>query len=435
MKTKIFFLVILVTFVNNVAFSQNNLTKNGTAETVGAGVIDFLLSNPKTASKFNATEETALSTLGDILRIFGERKHEVNVATAGKDQITINTSDGRQITAVADNQGNMYLLKDGVIYPIAQSLVNQAKDYVLNQQPGYMDYVKNNSSINRLMLPDYNVSQLENEWDKEPTKQLRYIVLNGRKYLYEILREFNLKEEDLYCEKGGKFWPSNHEQEYWPIIESTDKYIAQYRNNQSMVYTAGEENYAYLRSTFSGVKSSYLYMRVINSQTRGTFTAKWVKDVNGDGNLEFDEFQDVRRNFFQKESFIIAAGLYSQSKYNIKLTIYEQLTGNIVYTNEIGKIGRFTFPENSFKPGIYTYYVSFIDWKTNRELGKLSEKFQILPVEQVKVKEKETTPQMNAPQDETSAKAKMMNDLIQLLKEGKISEETFKSSMKALEKN
>ena len=137
MKAKILILGILVTFVTSIAFSQNDPTKNGTIETVGAGVIDFLLSNPKTANKLNATQETALSTLGDVLRIFGERKHQVNVANAGRDQIVINSNDGRQITVVADSQGNMYVLKDGVIYPIAQSLVNQAEDYTSNQ----LDYV------------------------------------------------------------------------------------------------------------------------------------------------------------------------------------------------------------------------------------------------------------------------------------------------------
>jgi hypothetical protein len=177
MKAKILILGILVAFVTSIAFSQNNLTKNGTLETVGAGVIDFLLSNPKTANRLNATQETALNTLGDVLRIFGERKHQVNVANAGRDQIVINANDGRQITVVMDTRGNMYLLKDGVIYPLAQSLVNQAEDYTSNP----LEYVNenssdfgvapaNNSSIQppyaSSTLPAYDLNYLQNEYSR-----------------------------------------------------------------------------------------------------------------------------------------------------------------------------------------------------------------------------------------------------------------------------
>jgi hypothetical protein len=438
MKKIILILGILVVFTTKNIFPQNNLAKSGAIETVSAGAIDFLLSNPKTASKFNATEETALSTLANVLQIFGERKHEINLATAGKDQIIINSNDGRQVTAVMDNQGNMYFQKDGVIYPIASSLVNQAKDYVLNQQSGYMDYVKensyvkDNSSNTRLMLPNYNYSQLEKIWDEAATPEFRYIVLNEDKYMKDIINELDLNLEDLYY---------THKKEFLPVKESESGFIQKFLNNENKVKMF-DNNYAWLGCTVCGLMpTSYLYLHSIKYHLRGTFTSRWVRDINGDGKFMFDEFQDIRRNFFQNESFVIATGLYAYKKYYIKLSVYDQLTGNLVHTDEIGNaneridMGYFTFSDNYFNPGIYIYNISFIGLKNNLELGKLSERFQILSVDQIKEKEKETNIQSNTPKNESSSREKMMNELIQLLKEGKISEETFKSSMKALEKN
>src|SRR3990170_8721424 len=91
-------------------------------ETLGAGVINFLLTNPKTANQTNATEAAALKTIGTLLSISANRKHEMNVANAGRSEITINTPSGNQATMYADNQGNLYLLYNGTIYPVSAAL-------------------------------------------------------------------------------------------------------------------------------------------------------------------------------------------------------------------------------------------------------------------------------------------------------------------------
>lgn len=124
MKKKISALVsvFLCVFVlsSSIIYSQE-------IEDISAAVIGFLLRNPKTANKMKTGEKIALDIIGDLLKIESERKHQLKYASAGRNQITIKTNDGRQAQFVQNEQGKIFLLYDGVIYPIAQELVNQAK--------------------------------------------------------------------------------------------------------------------------------------------------------------------------------------------------------------------------------------------------------------------------------------------------------------------
>ena len=169
--------------------------------------------------------------------------------------------------------------------------------------------------------------------------------------------------------------------------------------------------------------------------------SKWVNDLNNNGFYVFDEFQDKRRNFYTNESFLIAAGFYSRHSYYMKLSILDQLTGKTIYTDNLENSGNkfdhgyFSFNSSKFNPGIYVYHISFINSSTNEVLDNVSDKFQILALNQTEKVEEDKIPIIKTESKESSSKAKMINDLIQLLKEGKISEETFKASMKALEKN
>ena len=72
-----------------------------------------------------------------------------------------------------DANNNVFALSNGVIYPISRNVVDEAKDFVLNQQPEYMDYVKNQSMSNTfLMLPPLNVGDLRFNWNKAEIKNL-----------------------------------------------------------------------------------------------------------------------------------------------------------------------------------------------------------------------------------------------------------------------
>jgi len=109
--------IFIVLLVSTNLFSQ-------AIESVGAGVIEFLLTNPKTANRTNASEAAALSVIGSLLDLSARRKHEVNVARAGRDEIVISTNTGNQAAVYLDAQGNVYLLFNGTIYPISDGLVS-----------------------------------------------------------------------------------------------------------------------------------------------------------------------------------------------------------------------------------------------------------------------------------------------------------------------
>jgi hypothetical protein len=95
-------------------------------EDVGAGLINFLLRNPKSADRMKPEEKIALDIIADLLRTEGQRQHELEYAATGRNQITINTNDGRQAQFVRDQAGKVFLLLDGVIHPISTELVNQS---------------------------------------------------------------------------------------------------------------------------------------------------------------------------------------------------------------------------------------------------------------------------------------------------------------------
>ena len=166
-------------------------------------------------------------------------------------------------------------------------------------------------------------------------------------------------------------------------------------------------------------------------------------DMNNNSKIEFNEFQDIRRNFYDHEAFIIAVGLYSLHPYSINLTIYEQLNGRQVYSQfysgdqysvsgkniryKNGKVKEMMILNipAEFSPGIYTYNISLKYYGT--ELYTYSDKFQILSKDE---KFDENLQNTSNP----SSSSNTLDELIKLLKEGKISEETFKISMEALTK-
>ncbi len=84
-KLILIFSLIVITITNS--YSQ-------IGEDIASGVIDFLLKNPKTANRMAPAEKVALDIIGDLFKTAGNRKHALNYATAGQDEIIINTNQG-----------------------------------------------------------------------------------------------------------------------------------------------------------------------------------------------------------------------------------------------------------------------------------------------------------------------------------------------------
>lgn len=408
---------ILTTFLFSIFCLQGQ-----TWETIGAGVADFLLSNPKTADQMKSEHQAALGIIGNLLNTAGQRKHEINVAEAGRTQMNFHTNSGQQIQLVMDANGSVYALSNGVIYPISQNVVNEAREYVLNQQPGYMDYVKSNKfhDNTQLMLPDFNIEQLKNNWDQKLQSKLIPLYYKRPLYFSEILDDWDAIIDEIYVTNVSDEWVRINKSGLYNKYISNDKIVGILEGRPNVHQGARRGRYLYLNKTIH--------------HERGAFTAKWHHDMNNNSSLEFNEFQDIRRNFYENEPFLIAAGIHSQYNCILKLTIFEQLSGKIVLKDDMDAVcGYRKFGSNDFKAGIYNYHISFIRIKTNEEIANFSDRFQVLPLNESISSEKTENSLKNQNNTDEASKEKMINDLIQLLKDGKISEETFKASMKALE--
>ena len=432
MKIKVLFLtVILLSFLPAIGQKW---------ETIGAGVAKFLLSNPERVNRIDPDAQEALRIIGDILEITGERKHEINVAEAGRTQINLLTNNGQHIQLVKDPNGNIYALSDGTIYPISVNIVNEARDFVLNQQPGYMDYVKSNTnSGTSIMLPPFNINDLEYRWNKPVTDELLYFITDHDWYLDDLLNEYELEERDLYVQDVvSKVW--------YQLIKYPEVIIAYRNHKKKFQFISSFQKHSKHLSAHFHVKSlvniGLLGYKRIDQYSNGSFTAKWGKDMNNNNCIEFHEINDLRRNFYENESFVLIFGLEYGYPYHVHLEIFEQLTGKLVYSDAVSNKNNsrinqnfFTFSENFFKPGIYVYTLSFIRISNNELIESMTDNFQILSSKDTNYnKTDENNPSQTIyKENESPSKEQMINELIKLLKEGKISEETFKASMNALE--
>ncbi len=423
--------LVLILFYSNVSGQA--------LETIGSGVVDFLLSSPSTANKMNTDQQIALSIIGGLLGKAGQMKHDTNVAKAGQTQITLNTNSGQQLQLAMDTNGNVFAISNGIIYPINQNVVNQAKTYILNQQPGYMDYVNKSNSNMQLILPDYNVAVLRKTWDKEKELEIIPVEYHKRPYTSDILNKYDVNIEDLFI-KGKKGPIFLYEDDFYNKFINNKKRFKKNAGKLTTAIVGNSGNLIIVKTKpplFSTVFSErQLYIAKVSTHSRGVFTSRWYNDVNSNNQPEFDEFQDIRRNFYQYESFLLTFGLFSHHNYFSKLKIIDQSSGKMIYSDSISKndtaegmdSGFFSFSQDYFNPGIYTYYITLIREDTGEELDTIIDKFQILPSDNVKTEISNKPLQSNT----ISSKDGSINELIKLLKEGKISEETFKVSMETL---
>ena len=125
-------------------------------EDLGGAAISFLLRNPKSADMMKPDEKIALEILADLLRTQGQRKHELEYATSGRDQIVIQTGQARQTTLLRAEDGSVFVVDAGRAHSVAAELVNVAVELSLPDNPE--NAIKNllaavrDSSLSRMAL-------------------------------------------------------------------------------------------------------------------------------------------------------------------------------------------------------------------------------------------------------------------------------------------
>ena len=376
MKTKMRLfsaIVIAVLFVNSTTYSQE-------LETIGAGVIDFLLTNPKTASKTNSTEVAALRVIESLLSISADREHEMNVAKAGRNEIVINTTSGNQATMYSDNQGNVYLLFNGTIYSISSGLVNQAKGASTNET------IINNT------LQNYNLSALKNEYMFKKSNKIQRIPLPDEEVtLEEFSKKHNTPIEKIYIQPTSFDlvfgWEIIPEIFYTKLTAPEDcgfyrskKLKRVNRRNHILCVAIPKEGEKRDKTAYA----VYLDLSRYQHEIVTTFTCNWVKDFNGQG-LDFNDFQGIKRSFYEDEKMLYVIGYTTEFEGIWVLEIYESITGRTVY-KKIGIMDKGPHviaveKEGEKLPsGIYIYNFNLVS-ENEKNISK-SEKFEILGLEE-----------------------------------------------------
>ena len=356
----------------------------------------------------NASEAAALNVISDVLRTSANRKHDMNVANAGRSEIVINTGENNQGTIYSDIQGNVYLLYNGIIYPISKDLVNQAKSESGESVPDYQP-----PTINNATLPNFNLSSLESEFkfEKEKTSLIENVwkkcyLKSNTEYLSSIASRFNVSINDIYF-RPYKY--NNGSPVYHPMKRTTlalknifntsdsrrqkiDKY---YYSKKPLTRTSiGCEPFPGLIFSFPGYKGMKkpdgyeIYIHIYNEKPKysykfeiiSIFTCNWAKDFDGKG-FGFDDFQGIKRSFNKDERLTFIMGYTSETRGTWKLEVFEMSTGKKVLNNTgiADSGGRVVWQEKGnikLHPGVYVY--NFTLTLANNENVSRSEKFEIL---------------------------------------------------------
>lgn len=339
-------------------------------ESLGVGIINFLLSNPKTASRTNATEAAALNVIGNLLNTSANRKHDMNIANAGKNEVIINTGTENSAKIYSDSEGNIYLLYNERIYPIADGLVKQAADRIV-------------SEIENRTLPHYDYSILQHDWEN-----IKTIVLNREKIflkkkervtLCDLAQKYKVPIQDIllawYNPKEDSIILASKELPAIAKVYACEKCLIGRKNGTA--HFQGDRMLGGLGLVALLPKLGY------KDEILTTFSFNWVKDLNGNG-IELDDFQGIKRSFHQDENKTFAMRYSSNNDGVWSFEIYEALSGKSVYT-ETGEIQRgiqnvlVKLKEDFIDKGIYLFAFTLTIDNQNKIVK--SDKFEVVRCE------------------------------------------------------
>jgi len=351
-------------------------------ETVAAGVIDFLLGNPKTANLMNPTQQLALGIVGNLFATQGQRKHEIDYATAGKSQMIINTNDGRQAQFVRDPSGNVYIVMNNTIYPVSPELINQARGI-----SPITSNIRNTPLIEGATLSPYNLIDLENRFNSSPMVEINqdYKVKKGGEYLSSIARDLGVSKADIFYWKdlGGKSFLGCR---YWAW--SGSNYVLRPMSEVRELWESRKK----IRkgSLLRIVRKKY------KNEVSAVFSYKWCQDLNHDGVLSFDEFNQVKRTFYDNEDFNIGIKYQTEKGFKgaLEIKILEGNTGEFLTNEKVdivsnGPMLRWkSIPKGTFPEGTYLTHVNLIGGTQyfTTPLSSQIEKFEIIKAPETKEK-------------------------------------------------
>ncbi|MCF8224084.1 MAG: hypothetical protein K9J25_13185 [Bacteroidales bacterium] len=377
MKRLLLTSLLFVILVSN-AFTQE-------LETFGAGVIEFLLTNPKTAKQTDPTEAAALLTIQKLLGTTAQRKHELNAANAGRTEVIIYANNGAEAKLYKDGQGNLYLLHNNKIHPVSEGLVNQAKNI-------------NQPVIANATLQPFNLLNLKSESNNEEEEYLyEFIPEDNTISLSDIALMNNVPIENIFTyhyiittnmwgipihveyQNGGELVQiikinnvsqNHHVGPPFPFARKQQKAL------DGLITPKSKSQYSFFsknkrgklrryhirgKNTSQWFRADGIYIlgkRMIN-KLGPVFTCNWVVDFENDG-LDFEDFQGIKRTFGVGDKILFAADYNIAEASTWSFNVYEAPTGE----NILSKTGT-TFEGSRFmtispdsvilRKGVYIY--------------------------------------------------------------------------------
>ncbi len=319
-------LIIIITVLFTINVSAQ------TVETVGSGVLDFLLSNPKTANKMNESESIALGILSGLLKTSANRKHQLNVAETGKTEIVLN-SGNQSVTIGRGPNGEVYFISNGRVIPFSQSFIDQAEG------------ISGASSS----LQGYNISQIQEEYYSELEEDYeRFIVIKRGKIMYDDYKKA-LEDENLKILKEGRITQK---------MRDGKRYLA-----------------------YFSFPSWFKVKRIFGSKVQTIFTANWSRDMDNNG-LQFPgEFHGIKRSFEVGEKLVIYAPTLireDEKDAYIQIAVLDAMTGNVLVAEDSPVSSSNSFPYleiSNIDPGRYLASVKLI--VNGKSISAMSVEFEV----------------------------------------------------------
>lgn len=331
------------------------------------------MENPNTSKNYTAGDIAGLRVLRDLLRLGGSREHEIALAKAGKTEIILNGPGGTSAQLVRDQQGNVYLVQNGQIYPISQGIVNQAANL------GSVSSYGNSPDLQGFDMESLRRSFV---FERQFATQ-EYFLQNEEESLAEIARKFNVSIDDIAVKNVFDFcitpWNCKRAFTYSKVSKGTylikddaakwkigGVWASVYKGKKNLVRVTNREGYnGYFRPGMKRgdlIFTMYLRKLMYEPKLNLVFTCNWVKDLDGDG-LEFDEFKGIKRDFGQGEQFFIVSG--HQSNYESVKWVVEILndedgstvTSKTKHLTGGPHIELYEIPLGGLAPGKYYYNI------------------------------------------------------------------------------
>jgi hypothetical protein len=411
-------IILLCFFSNRHSHAQN-------IKDVGAGVIEMLMGSQKISSDMKPGERIALNVVRDVLVQASRREHEMGVASAGKTEINLRDNVGNQAQLVKDENGNVYLIQNGQLYPIDQQIVNQARNSRLtfnNRENQVLQPASHESIIlyGTKEYQPYNLSQSEALKEKISVKEFfdRFGINKDEIFVRHYLDEKYEKPTTNVPVKIATVPLKNYMGKFYSKLYLGNGFIR-----------GGVDNKFRWTPRTSGVgpamKLSFFDHKLLPN-INSVFTYNWAEDFDKNIWLSIDEFQGIKRSFEESEQFIIGANITSSPKSTVHIEVYDEITGSLFFSDLslLTGLGEdvlyyqvpFEFTGNFFIPGTFVYVVS-LKSRNGKIISTAKDKFQIQPEEKV---ESDQTSLSLKKQDNTEISSIDVNSILFNLISGKI---------------